>query len=228
MLGLCLPAQLERNLTVACSVGKSGEPRAPPGRSHPRSIAPAPLGGLGARPRCPGHGEKGDGGGGMRRAGTPRSQPRAPSGCDDPRGSLGCVLASHGGGEAERGTPGAVLPAELLTHPGCSPGHPNPKAPSLQLGTGLSKRQGASCSPTDAVRGLGAAPRPQVSSPPVPRWGWRAPGAGSCGSELCSAALAGASSLSSSSVGRKQQAKAMSCLGENPAGRELCHHPGKG
>lgn len=53
----------------------------------------------------------------MRRAGTPGSQPRASSVCDDPRGSLGCVLPSRGGGEAECGTPGAVLPVELLTQP---------------------------------------------------------------------------------------------------------------
>lgn len=80
----------------------------------------------------------------MRRAGTPGSQPRASSVCDDPRGSLGCVLPSRGGGEAECGTWVLCSPWSSSPSPRRSPGHLNPKQASLQLATGLSERQGES------------------------------------------------------------------------------------
>lgn len=101
MLGLCLPAQLERNLTVAWSGGKSGESGAAPLSCDPPRIAP---GWLRAWPRCPVRGEEGWG-----RRDAPRQRPAAPS--LSPRRAqpspprVPCLLLG-----AKRGSPGAVLP----------------------------------------------------------------------------------------------------------------------
>lgn len=101
MLGLCLPAQLERNLTVAWSGGKSGESGAAPLSCDPPRIAP---GWLRAWPRCPVRGEEGWG-----RRDAPRQRPSAPS--LSPRRAqpspprVPCLLLG-----AKRGSPSAVLP----------------------------------------------------------------------------------------------------------------------
>lgn len=82
------------------------------------------------------------------------------------------------GGEARRNAAPQMpcSPWSSSPSPRRSPGHLNPKQASLQLATGLSERQGESWGPTDAVRGLGAAPWPQVSSgPPM---GLASPGRG--------------------------------------------------
>lgn len=158
----------------------------------------------------------------MRRAGTPGCQPRAPGGCDDPRDSLGCVLPSRGGGEADRSTPGAVLPTELLTQPqvlpwapkpqACKPGHLNRACNSPQASA---KGEGASWGPTDALRGGGGTGCPTAPGPlrscngaGEPRaWGAAAQSSAvQLWQERAASSEPPGTSLSSSSVGRKRRA----------------------
>lgn len=80
MLGLCLPAQLERNLTIAWPGRKERRTQIspPPPHTHPLGEGrpflhhPGALGWVPARPRSFGCWPEGDGGGGMHGVSTPR------------------------------------------------------------------------------------------------------------------------------------------------------------